>query len=42
MEAGGDMETARQLANHASVKTTQLYNRSGDKKRKTEVERVQL
>jgi site-specific recombinase XerD len=42
MEAGGDMETARQLANHASVKTTQLYNRSGDKKRKAEVERVQL
>jgi integrase len=42
MEAGGDMETARQLANHASVKTTQLYNRAGDKKRKAEVERVQL
>ena len=42
MDAGGDMESARQLANHASVKTTQLYNRSGDRKRKAEVERVQL
>jgi len=41
-DAGGDMEAARQLANHASVKTTQLYNRSGDRKRKAEVERVQL
>jgi site-specific recombinase XerD len=42
MDAGGDLESARQLANHASVKTTQLYNRSGDRKRKAEVERVQL
>jgi integrase/recombinase XerD len=42
MDADGDMETARQLANHASVKTTQLYNRSGDRKRRAEVERVQL
>ncbi len=42
MDAGGDMEAARQLANHASVKTMQLYNRSGDRKRKAEVERVQL
>jgi len=42
MDADGDIETARQLAGHASVKTTQLYNRSGDRKRKAEVERVQL
>jgi hypothetical protein len=27
---------------HANIKTTQLYNRSGDKKQKAEVERVQL
>lgn len=40
--AGGDLEAARQIAGHASVKTTQLYNRSGDKKNRTEVERVQL
>lgn len=42
MEAGGDMEAARQVAGHANIKTTQLYNRSGDRKRKAEVERVQL
>jgi integrase/recombinase XerD len=41
-EAGGELEAGRQLAGHANVKTTQLYNRSGDKKRKAEVERVQL
>lgn len=41
-DAGGDLEAARQLAGHASVKTTQLYNRSGDMRRRAEVERVQL
>ncbi len=41
-DAKGDMEAARQLAGHANIKTTQLYNRSGDKKQKAEVERVQL
>jgi site-specific recombinase XerC len=41
-DAKGDMEAARQLASHANIKTTQLYNRSGDKKQKAEVERVQL
>jgi site-specific recombinase XerC len=41
-DAGGDLEAARQIAGHASVKTTQLYNRAGDKKRRAEVERVQL
>lgn len=41
-DAGGDLEAARQIAGHSSVKTTQLYNRSGDKKRRAEVERVQL
>jgi len=39
---GSDLESARQLAGHANIKTTQLYNRSGDKKRRAEVERVQL
>jgi site-specific recombinase XerD len=42
MHADGDLETARQVAGHANIKTTQLYNRSGDRKRKAEVERVQL
>jgi site-specific recombinase XerD len=41
-DAKGDMEAARQLAGHADVRTTQLYNRSGDKKQRAEVERVQL
>jgi integrase len=40
-DAKGDMEAARQLAGHANIKTTQLYNRSGDKKQKAEVESVQ-
>lgn len=39
---GSDLESARQLAGHANIKTTQLYNRSGDRKRKAEIERVQL
>jgi site-specific recombinase XerD len=39
---GSDLESARQLAGHANIKTTQLYNRSGDRKKKAEVERVQL
>jgi integrase/recombinase XerD len=41
-DAGGDLEAARQIAGHANIKTTQLYNRSGDRKRRAEVERVQL
>jgi integrase len=41
-DAGGDLEAARQIAGHASLKTTQLYNRSGDRRRRAEVERVQL
>jgi hypothetical protein len=36
------MEAARQLAGHANIKTRRLYNRSGDKKQKAEVERGQL
>jgi integrase/recombinase XerD len=41
-DAGGDLEAARQIAGHANIKTTQLYNRSGDRKRRNEVERAQL
>lgn len=41
-DAGGDLEAARQIAGHASVKTTQIYNRSGDRKRRAEIDRVQL
>ena len=40
--ASGDLEAARQIAGHASIKTTQLYNRLGDDKRSNEVELVQL
>ncbi len=40
--AGGELEAARQLAGHASLQTTQLYDRSGDKRRRSEVERVQI
>jgi hypothetical protein len=39
---GGDFEAARQIVGHASVKTTQLYKPAGDRKNRTEVERVQL
>jgi site-specific recombinase XerD len=42
LDAGGDLETAPQFAAHSGVKTTQIYNRAGDRKRRAELDRVQL
>lgn len=41
-KAGGDLRVAQQLAAHADVKTTALYDRSGEDVQRAEVERVQL
>jgi hypothetical protein len=41
-QRGGDLEMARQLAGHASVRTTQACDSSGEQLSRGEVERVQL
>jgi integrase/recombinase XerD len=41
-ENGGTLEQAAELAGHASLRTTQLYNRKTRKIARSEVERVQL
>lgn len=40
MGNGGTLETAQQIANHASPKTTKLYDRSSDQITLDEVERI--
>ena len=40
--AGGALETAQTIAGHASPRTTQLYNRTGDDILLDEIERIIL
>ena len=42
LENGGQLETARAMAAHASTKTTQLYDRRGDQVSLAEIERIRL
>jgi integrase/recombinase XerD len=42
LEKGGTLETAQQLAGHADIRTTRLYDRRLLKIQRAEVERVQL
>jgi integrase len=39
---GGTVDKARQMAAHASTKTTELYNRTGDEITLDEVERIAI
>lgn len=39
---GGTLETATAMANHAYTRTTQLYNRRGDRVSLDEVERIRI
>ena len=41
-KAGGDLRIAQQIAGHADLKTTALYDRSGEDVQRAEIERVQL
>jgi integrase/recombinase XerD len=40
LESGGTIEHAQQIANHASPKTTMLYDRTSDQITLDEVERI--
>ncbi len=40
LENGGELEKAAQMANHASTRTTQLYDRRADEVTLDEVERI--
>ena len=42
LEKGGTLERAQIMANHASVTTTQLYDRRGKNVTKADVERIQF
>lgn len=42
LEGGGDLETAAAMANHASTRTTQLYDRRPDKLTLDEIERIHI
>jgi site-specific recombinase XerD len=42
LENGGLLERARDMANHASTRTTQLYDRRNDRATLEDVERIRL
>ena len=42
LENGGQLERAKHMANHASTKTTQLYDRRADRTTLDDVERIRL
>ncbi len=42
LENGGTLERAQSMANHASTRTTQLYDRRSDKATLDDVERIRL
>ncbi len=42
LKNGGQLETAAAMANHASTRTTQLYDRRADQVSLDEVERVRI
>jgi integrase/recombinase XerD len=39
---GASLEKAAQIANHASTRTTQIYNRNDDEVNRTEIERIMI
>ena len=42
LKNGGDLERARLMANHASIKTTQLYDRRSERMTLDDVDRIIL
>jgi len=42
LKNGGQLETAASMANHASTRTTQLYDRRSDPVSLDEIERVRI
>jgi integrase len=42
LKNGGPLETAAAMANHASTRTTQLYDRRADQVSLDEIERVRI
>jgi integrase/recombinase XerD len=42
LENGGDIVTAQQMAAHADIKTTRLYDRTSDQVTLDEVERIAI
>jgi len=42
LKNGGSLEKAAQMANHASTRTTQLYDRRGEEFSLDEIERIKV
>lgn len=42
LNAGGSLEDARIMANHSDATTTKLYDRTGDRVKITEVNRIEI